>query len=90
MTAYRVNKALHRISQDDAFREAVRADPAAALGTLDLEPGERRLLLEGDVASLYRYGVHPFLLFHLARFELCGLNWGQYTRRIKAIPIDEA
>lgn len=83
MSVYALNKVLYQLARDEAFREAVRADPASALSDRGLEADQLKAMLEADVASLFRMGVHPFLLNHLARFQLVGLDPPTYAQRIK-------
>ena len=74
-------------------REAMRAipaeirplkrDPANAIAQLDLTADERSALLCGDVARLYEWGCHPFLLAYLPRWELFGLTIPLYSERIR-------
>jgi hypothetical protein len=67
----------------------MKADPARALGPLDLSDAERSALVAGDVGALYRMGVNGFLMGYLARFEVCGLNVGNYNERMRAVQVDE-
>lgn len=84
MSVYTVNHLCRELLRDHAFRAAMKADPAAALAKLDLTDEERRALLAGDVAMLYRMGVNTFLMGYLPRFEVCGLNVPLYSERIRA------
>jgi hypothetical protein len=74
MSIYAVNYLCREVLRDHAFRAAMKADPAKALAPLDLTDEERRVLLAGDVGTLFRMGVNGFLMGYLARFEVCGLN----------------
>ena len=85
VSAYHVNKICHRVLHDRAFREAMRVDPGAAIHNLPLTNEERALLLAGDVAGLYKLGALPFLLQHLARFEVLGLNLLVYNERMISV-----
>ncbi len=62
----------------------MKTDPAAAIATYDLTEEERRALLAGDVARLYRLGVNAFLMGYLPRFEVCGLTMPIYNERIRS------
>jgi Aromatic-ring-opening dioxygenase LigAB, LigA subunit len=83
MSVYAVNKLCRDALHDRAFREALRADPAAAIGPLDLSEDERKALLAGDVAWLFEHGCHPFLLAYLTRWDLFGLTVPVYSERIR-------
>ena len=61
----------------------MKADPAAALAECELSDDERKALLAGDVATLYRMGVNAFLMGYLPRFEVCGLTVPIYSERIR-------
>ena len=84
MSIFAVNHLCREVLRDHAFRAAMKADPAKALGSLDLTDEERRALLAGDVGTLYRMGVNSFLLGYLCRFEVCGLTLPVYNERIRS------
>jgi aromatic-ring opening dioxygenase LigAB LigA subunit len=85
MSAYAINKVCHLSERDARVREALRADPEAALNGFKLTPDERQALLAGDVARLFQMGGHPFLMQHLARHGLFGLNRDLYRQRIVSL-----
>lgn len=84
MSVYAVNHLLRQLLRDPEFRAAMKADPAAALSKLDLSDEERKALLAGDVAALYRMGVNSFLMGYLVRFEVLGLDLETYNTRIRS------
>lgn len=84
MSTYAVNHLCRELLRDHAFRAAMQADPAAAIGKYDLTDEEREALLAGDVARLYRLGVNAFLMGYLPRFEVCGLTLPIYNERIRS------
>jgi len=84
MTVYAVNYLCREVLRDHAFRAAMKADPATAVAEYDLTEEERRALLAGDVAALYRLGVNAFLMGYLPRFEVCGLTLPIYNERIRS------
>ena len=86
MSAYGVNKVLYQLEQDPAFRERFTADPAGALAGFPLTAEEVSALMQGDVATLYLGGAHPFLLLHLARHRLSGLDNRTYFERMNGLP----
>jgi hypothetical protein len=83
MSVYAVDKLCHDALHDLDFREALKRDPAAAIAPRDLTADERKALLEGDVARLYEWGCHPFLLAYLTRWNLFGLSPAIYSERIR-------
>jgi hypothetical protein len=83
MSVYAINKLCRDALRDLAFREALKHDPAAAIAPLDLTEDERKALLAGDVARLYEWGCHPFLLAYLTRWDLFGLTTAVYSERIR-------
>jgi hypothetical protein len=86
MSVYALNKICHDSLHDVAFREAIKRDPAAAIAPLALTDEERKALLSGDVAKLYTWGCHPYLLGHLTRWGLFGLTVQLYSERIRTVP----
>ncbi len=89
MSIFAVNYLCREVLRDQAFRAAMKADPASALAPLDLTDDERRALIAGDVGTLFRMGVNSFLMGYLARFEVCGLNVETYNQRMRAVKVDE-
>src|SRR5271169_271888 len=87
MNAYQVNKLCHRLYHDRSFRDAVKADPAKAIADWPLSAAERKALLEGDLKWLYEFGVHPFLLGHIPRWDLFGIT---PTARLGAVEDEQA
>jgi hypothetical protein len=84
MSIYNVNYICRELLRDHAFRAAMKSDPEQALAGYDLTADERKALLAGDVATLYRLGVNSFLMGYLARFEVLGLKLESYNERIRA------
>ena len=89
MSIFAVNYLCRELLRDHAFRGAMKADPAKALASLDLTDEERTALLAGDVGKLFRMGANSFLMAYMARFEVCGLNVGNYNERMRAEKVDE-
>ena len=84
MSIYAVNYLCREVLRDHAFRASMKQDPAAALAKYELTEEERRALLAGDVAALYRLGVNAFLMGYLPRFEVCGLTLPLFNERIRS------
>jgi hypothetical protein len=82
VSVYAINKFLYRLENDPAYLERAKADVGATLQDLPLTPAERVAITGGDVATLYRLGVHPFLLMRLAGYGI-GLTRDEYAARIR-------
>src|SRR5207302_11515708 len=61
---------LFRSIQDESAVAAYLADTPAYLAGRNLTADERAALLGGDYATLFRLGVHPFLLWAFTRAVL--------------------
>jgi Aromatic-ring-opening dioxygenase LigAB, LigA subunit len=83
MSVYQVNKLLYRTDNDPAFRKRMKEEPDAALQDFKLTSEEREALTSGSVGKLYQMGVHTFLLNHLSRYELFGVNRNNYLDKIR-------
>jgi hypothetical protein len=89
MSVYQVNKLLYLTDNDLAFRKRMLADPESVIKEFSLTPDEREALTSGAVGKLHRMGVHTFLLNHLYRYELFGVNRDNYLSRIReGMPYD--
>ena len=89
MSVYQVNKLLYLTDNDPEFRERMLADPQAVLNEFRLTAEERDALTSGAVGTLYQMGVHTFLLNHLYRYQLFGVNRDNYLERIReGMPYD--
>ncbi len=84
MSVYTINEICYRAVHDPPFRDAVLADAAASLATLDLTDDERRALLAGDVGQLYLWGANSYLLGHLIRYKFFGVTRESYATSIWA------
>lgn len=85
MSVYAIDEICYRLVHEAEFRRAVLSDAGAATRDCELTDAERAALLGGDVASLYRMGVHPFLLGHLVRYGIAGLDARTYSERIRQL-----
>jgi hypothetical protein len=89
MSVYQLNKVLYLTDNDPEFRKRMLADPHAILSEFRLSSEERDALTSGAVGKLYQIGVHTFLLNHLSRYELFGVNRDNYLTRIReGMPYD--
>ncbi|HEX2932242.1 MAG TPA: hypothetical protein VHV54_21120 [Candidatus Binatia bacterium] len=89
MSVYQVNKLLYLTDNNASFRERIKAEPDAVLKEFRLTDEERQALISGAVGKLYQMGVHTFLLNHMYRWELFGVNRDNYLERIReGMPYD--
>jgi hypothetical protein len=88
MSVYAIDKLCRDALHDLGFREALKHDPVAAIAARDLTGVERDALLNGDVARLYQWGCHPFLLAYLTRWDLFGITPAVYNQRIHTVHDD--
>ena len=83
MSVYQVNKILYLTDNDAEFRKRMKEEPKAVLKEFRLSEEELDALTSGAVGKLYQMGVHTFLLNHLYRYELFGVNRDNYLARIR-------
>ena len=89
MSVYQINKLLYLTDNDAAFRKRLMAEPETVLKEFRLSVEEHEALTAGAVGKLYQMGVHAFLLNHLYRYELFGVNRDNYLSRIReGMPYD--
>jgi len=89
MSVYQINKLLYLTDNDPALRKRMKEEPEAALNEFKLTAEEREALKSGAVGKLYQMGVPTFLLNHLYRYELFGVNRDNYLSRIReGMPYD--
>ena len=90
MSIYLINKILYLTDNDPEFRKRIKADPEGTVRSFPLKEAELKALTSGDVGALYQMGVHTFMLNHLSRYELFGVNRDNYLDRIrKGMKYDE-
>jgi len=80
MSLYQVQKLLFQLHNDLELRKRYKADTRAVLKGYDLSDPETKVLLEADVGSLYRMGVHSYLLWSYGR--LMGVAVEDYFKQI--------
>lgn len=85
MSTYFINAICNRVVHDHEFRAAMKADPQEAIAGYDLTGVERAALLDGQVGTLAKMGAHTFLLGHLTRYGLVGLDDRLYGERMRAV-----
>src|SRR5437764_12266729 len=87
MSVYHISKILYLTDNDAAFRKRMKEEPEAALKDFRLTEGEYDDLTSGAVGKLYQMGVHTFLLNHLSRYELFGVNLDNYLSRSRVMMV---
>lgn len=80
MSLYQVQKLLFNLHNDLELKQKYKESPQEVLKKYELVESERKALLEPDVGSLYRMGVHTYLLW--AYGALMGVKPGVYFKQI--------
>jgi len=84
VSIYNLNKIFFLLDIDAEFLAKLRQSPEIAIEQFALEPTEREALLTGNIGSLYKMGVHTFLLTATVRHNLLGVTRDRYERDIKS------
>ncbi len=58
---------IYRLKSDGALQEHLRGASDAAFDGFDLDSGEKAALKSGDLAGLFKMGIHPLLLAPYSR-----------------------
>ncbi len=69
MSLYQLQKLMYQVNRDPVQRERYRQDPAAFVQGYELTAEESSAVLQMDIRTLYKLGVHslllrPFTLLH--------------------------
>ena len=83
MSVYYMNKILYLTENDATFRERIHTEPESTVAGFPLTDEERNAFTSGDISTLFKMGVHPFLLNNFARHGLFGINDKNYFPRIR-------
>jgi hypothetical protein len=75
MSLYSVQKALHRLTTDEAIAQEFVGNPDSVLQGFDLTPEEKETLRSKDLLKLYNMGVHCLLITQLALSFKLQLPW---------------
>jgi hypothetical protein len=67
MSLYEMQRLIHTLNVNPTVTARFREDAAAVMADYDLDDAERVALAAGDMASLWRLGVHPLLMLHYCR-----------------------
>jgi hypothetical protein len=68
MSLYGVQSFMFRLKRDPALQNGLAQRDERAFEGFPLEAAERTAILSGDIAELYRMGVHPLLLAPYSRY----------------------
>ena len=82
MSIYNINRICYNVEHDKTFREKMLRDPAAAVADFDLTEEEKTALLNAEVGKLHDMGAHDYLLGHLRRYGVFGLNRENYKPKM--------
>jgi Aromatic-ring-opening dioxygenase LigAB, LigA subunit len=80
MSVYQVQKLLFNLHNDLELKQKYKESPQEVLKKYDLGDAELKALLEPDVGSLYRMGIHTYLLW--AYGALMGVKPDVYFKQI--------
>lgn len=83
MSLYQVQKVMFLLKKDEQLAQAIKQTPSAALAPFPLSDEERAALGAGDLAALYRMGVHPLLLAPYSR--VMGISRPDYCERLAPV-----
>ena len=81
MSVYQVQKLLFNLHNDLELKQKYKESPQEVLKKYDLGDAELKALLEPDVGSLYRMGIHTYLLW--AYGALMGVKPDAYFKQIR-------
>jgi hypothetical protein len=86
MSIYAVDKVCQRLVHEPELREALEADPVAALRAArpPLSEEEIELFAAAEVGKLMRMGANPFLLHQIGRWELLGMTLAKHGEIVRA------
>jgi hypothetical protein len=76
MSLYGVQSFLYRLKREPALQKGLEARDDRTFEGFPVDSDERAAILSGDVAGLYRRGVHPLLLAPYSRFV--GISAARY------------
>ena len=74
---------MYRLKNDATIQEHFRQRSSAAFSGFELTDEELCALREGDVAALYRMGVHPLLLVPYSRYA--GIPRPEYRSKLASL-----
>ncbi len=81
MSLYQVQRLFFDIHNSLALRKNYLANPEEIAKSYDLSDFERNAILSKNIASLYRMGVNPWLLFQFA--HMVGIRNDEYLKQIR-------
>jgi hypothetical protein len=78
MSLFGIQSFMYRLKRESALQKGLGARDNQAFDGFQIEDDERAAILSGDVAELYRRGVHPLLLAPYSRFV--GISPARYKQ----------
>ena len=82
MSVYGIHKLLFLSEDSPEFRSRIQADPEGVMKEFPLTGAEAQALRDGDIHTLYQWGVSSFLLRVLPMHGLFGMSQETYRERI--------
>ncbi|MCH7606421.1 MAG: hypothetical protein IH962_04635 [Chloroflexi bacterium] len=82
MSVYAIHKLLWLAEEDPEFRSRLQANPDEVVKEFPITAQEARALRDGDIHTLYQWGVSSFLMRLLPTHGLFGMSAETYRERI--------
>lgn len=84
MSLFAIQRLIFDLKRDKLRSGLLKSEPQTALGDADLTDEEQRALVSGDLAALYRMGVHPLLLRPFSRMvEISPIQYQQLLNPLR-------
>lgn len=83
MALYDLEFYLYQLKSDAGMQAALASDPEGHLRSQPIEEEARKAIVNKDLVSLWRMGVHPLLLTPLAR--LLGISPAAYRAQLRPL-----
>jgi len=83
MSLFETQKFIYNLKKDKSLQQSFRSEPDRALTDFALSALERDALKTGDLAALYRLGVHPLLIAPYSRFM--GIPRPEYQEQLNPL-----
>jgi hypothetical protein len=74
---------MFRLKQDPILQQGLENKEVSTFNAFPIDGEERTSLLAGDIADLFRRGVHPLLLAPYSRFV--GISPAEYKRLLASL-----
>ena len=83
MALYDLHHYLFKLKSDAAMQASFASNPQGHLDAQSIDEEAKRAILQKDLATLWRLGVHPLLLTPLARF--LGIPPASYRAQLRPL-----